>query len=550
MRADERTGHMISTLRNGIQKTGYKYVIWGMLFVFIVSGTGLFVGFFSGKNAGVVARINGDPITQQELRVKAHVFDQMIKDIKQQFKEYAPYFLQAQGLTGKPEDMALNELIREKLLLQACDRLHLNALSVNYVAEKLANQAFVMQNLGMLVPPYLYNSLHEFDQRALNNYLRRQGMSVSRFESEVESALKQYFMTSLLPTTVFVSPQAVQKAWDQEHATRTFKILDLDLDDYVTQVRAKPASESALKDYFSQHNTTNKRYWTVERRSGTVWKFTPENYGVSVSEADLKTAYENNKKRWADKSFEAVRKDLEKELLQSKFNARFTADAQRIAQQGNAGALEQFAKKHGGKKVVLTDETLKPDSALIAKLFSLKTPGKTGVVVAQNEGSLVVLDAIKERVARPFSDVKAEVERDFYQEKASQELVNDLKKFVKEGSAELFSTFAREKSLTSRALKISGDDAKAWTTAEQEGLPIARMKRMIHPGAVIVHMNQEGAVVVMLDTYKVSDASAPNETQQAALLKKLRLQELNVMSAAFIASLQNNAKIVYIGMQK
>lgn len=540
---------MISMLRNGIQKTGYKYIIWGMLFVFIVSGTGLFVGLFSGKNAGVVARVNGDPITQLELRSKAHVFDQMIKDIKQQFKEYAPYFLQAQGLTGKPEDMALNELIREKLLLQACGRLNLHTLSVNYVAEKLANQTFVMQNLGMLVPPYLYNSLHEFDQRALNNYLRRQGMTVSRFESEIESALKQYFMVSLLPTTVFIAPQTAQKAWDQEHATRTFKVLDLDLDDYVSQVKAKPATEKELKDYFGAHNNTNKRYWTVERRSGTVWKFSPESYGITATPAELKSAYENNKKRFADKSFESVRKELEKDLIQSKFNARFTADVQRVAQQDNASALEQFAKKHGAKKTALSDEVLKPDSAVIAKLFSLKTPGKAGAVVAHNDGSLVVLDAIKERVSRPFSDVKAEVERDFYQEKASQELVSDLKKFVKSGSADLFATFAREKALTSRALKIVGDDAKAWSAAEHDGLPTARMKRMIHPGAVIAQMTQEGAVILLLDAYTPAD-SKMDEAQKSALVKKLRMQELNVMSAAFIASLQNNAKIVYIGMQK
>jgi len=536
-------------LRNGIQKTGYKYIIWGMLFVFMVSGTGLFVGLFSGRNAGVAVRVNGDPITQLELRSKTHVFDQMIKDIKQQFKEYAPYFLQAQGLTGRPEDMALNELIREKLLLQACGRLSLNTLSVGYVAEKLANQTFVMQNLSMLVPPYLYNSLHEFDQRALNNYLRRQQMTVSRFESEIESALKQYFMVSLVPTTVLVSPQSVQRAWDQEHAARTFKVLDLDLDDYVTQVQAKPAPEKELRDYFEAHNKNNKRYWTVERRSGTVWKFSPDSYGISVTPAELKSAYENNKKRWGDKSFDSIRKELEKELLQSKFNARFTADVQRVAQQDNAGSLEQFAKKHGAKKMTLTDEVLKPDSAIIAKLFSLKTPGKSGAVVAHNEGSLVLLDAIKERVSRPFSDVKAEVERDFNQEKASQELVSDLKKFVKNGSAEAFSTFAREKGLTSRTLKIAGDDAKAWSAAEQDGLPVARMKRMMHPGAVVVQMTQEGAVVVMLESYAASD-SKMDEAQRSALLKKLRLQELNVMSAAFIASLQNNAKIVYIDMQK
>lgn len=536
---------MISTLRNGIQKAGYKYIIWGMLFVFIVSGTGLFVGLFTGRNTGVVARVNGDPITQLELRSKTHVLDQMIKDIKQQFKEYAPYFLQAQGLTGNPQDIALNELVREKLLLQACNTLGLRSLSEDYIAEKLANQAFTMQHLGLLVPPYLYNSLHEFDARALQNYLRRQGMSVERFDNEVASALKQHFIVSLLPSTVFVSPQALERIWAQEHASRTFKILEIDLDDYVTQVQKNPATEKELKDYFTQHNASHKRYWTVERRSGTVWKFSADSYGITLSDAELKTAYENNKNRWPGKNFDAVRKDLEKELLQAKFHQRFNADVQRITQQANVQALEQFAKKHGGKKTALNDETLKPDSALIAKLFALKAPGKTGSVVAQNEGSLVVLDAVKERVSRPFSEVKAEVERDYYQEKASQALVNDLKKFVKEGSVDLFTTFAREKGLSSRTLKIAGDDAKAWTQAEQDGLPAARMKRMTHPGTTLVQMTPEGAVIVLLDAYTPGDAKM-DEAQKKALAKKLQAQELNVMSAAFIASLQNNAKIEII----
>jgi hypothetical protein len=548
-RIDERTRDMISTLRDGIQKTGYKYVIWTMLFIFIVSGTGLFVGFFSGKNVGVVARINNDPITQLELRNKTHVFDQMIKDIKQQFKEYAPYFLQAQGLTGNPQDMALSELVREKLLLQACASLNLHGLSVEYVAEKLANQTFVMQNLGMLVPPYLYNSLHVLDERILTNYLRRQNISVAQFESEIESALKQYFINTLLPTAVFVLPKEVQEAWDQEHASRVFKVLEIDLDDYVTKVQSKAPAENAFKDYFTLHNTTNQRYWTTERRSGTVWKFTPETYGITVSAAEVKTAYENNKKRWADKGFESVRKELEKELLQAKFNARFSADAQRIIQQSSSGELEQFAKKHAAKKTTLSDELFKPESATIAKLFSLKSPGKMGTVVAAHEGFIVVLDVIKERVSRPFSDVRAEVERDFYQEKASQELVSDLKKFAQQATTEAFALFGRENDLVSRTIKITGSDAKAWASAEKEGLPVARMKKMIHPGAAFAQMTQEGAVIVLLESFKQAD-SVIDDAQKASLIKKLRAQKLNLVSAAFIASLQNNAIIDYIGIQK
>lgn len=541
---------MISTLRDGIQKTGYKYIIWTMLFIFIVSGTGLFVGFFGGKNEGVVLRVNNDPITQMELRAKTHVFDQIIKDIKQQFKEYAPYFLQAQGLTGNPQDMALNELVREKLLLQACGALNLHALSVDYVAEKLANQTFVMQHLGMIVPPYLYNSLHVLDQQILSNYLRRQGISMTRFEAEIESALKQYFITSLLPTAVFVSPQAAQRVLSQEGATRTFKVLEIDLDDYVVQEQAKKPSEKDIKDYFALHSTsTHKRYWTTERRSGVVWKFSPESYNLSISNAELKSAYEKNKNRWSGKSFDAVRKDLEKELLQAKFNARFNADTQRIIQQGDTNVLEQFAKKHGAKKMMLSDEALTPDSATIAKLFALKAPGKAGIVLSNHEGAIVVLNAIKERVSRPFSDVKAEVERDFYQEKASQELVSDLTKFSKNPVAENFVAFAREKDLTSRNLKISGNDAKAWTAAEKEGLPVARMKKMIHPGSAFAQMTQDGAVVVLLETYVPGEVKT-DEGQKSELIKKLRLQELNVVSAAFVASLQNNAKIVPIGIQK
>lgn len=537
---------MISNIRDAIHKAGYRYVMWGILIIFAFSSIG--VGMFTrqGSSAGVVARVGGYEITQQELRSKAYMFEQRIKDLKQQFGDYASYFLQSLGLTDNPIDMAFNELVREKLLLGATDALSLRSLSPEYVAEKLHQPAFAMHHLGMLVPPFLYDARGTFDQRALHNYLKHQGMSFQIFEEALEAALKQYFIMSLMPSSVYVSATDSKTAASLENARRSFKVIDLDLDDYVAELQAqgKGKDEQDLQHYFDSHNNINKRYWSAERRSGTVWKFPVDAYGIALTDAEIKAAYENNKHRWPGKTFEAVKKDVEKALLKEKFTARFTGDARRAIAQGGADTIAQFAQKHGAKKSLVSNEEFRPDVLAVNKLFSVKNVGKAATATDDAGGYIVVLDALKERTLRPFSDVRADVERDFYQEKAAQVLGAEVHALLKSGTAAAFNEFAKKKSITARAIAVAGTGKKAWESAEKDGLPVSRMRAMMHPGYTISSPSNSGVLLVMLESFDPSSDTMSDE-QQSALNKRLKTQAGQILPAAFIASLQNSATIDY-----
>jgi hypothetical protein len=522
---------MISSIRSGIQKAGYKYIVWTLLIVFAFSGTGVFIGFLTKRQGQSVATVNGYSITPRELRAKTSMFDQRIKDFKQQFGQHANYFLQMLGLTENPEDMAFKELVREKLLTNAVDNLGLYHLSPDYVGQKLCNPTFTMQHLSFLVPPALYTAAGQLDERTLKQYLHRQNISYSDFEEHVEGALKQYFILSMLPSTIFISQQSVNAAIAQEKGNRTFSVATIDLDDYVAKLQKNAPSEQELQQYFNRHNTANKRYWSDETREGKAWKFEPAAYGITISDAEVKQHYEQNKQRYSNKKLEEVRKDIEKELLQAKFGRRFSDDARRLIAQNDTVAIDEFIKKHGGKQILFDKhQKFNPDSLPVSKLFSLKK-GKTGMVVGAQEGYLVTLNDIEERKMRPFQEVKKEVERDYMQEKAAQELAQDVKNLMKDGSLAAFEKFAKERALAVKKMRIA--TAADWEQAEKNGLPSARMKKMVHAGYGLSHPAQDGVKIIFLETFEPGTTEV-SASEKEAVFKKLRQQELQFMPAAFI----------------
>lgn len=501
---------MISSIRNGIYKAGNKYIVWALLIIFTFSGTGVFINLFMRRQGNSVALINGYTITQLELRNKTLMLDQYIKDLRQQFGQHADYFLQMLGFTENPEEMAFKQLVREKLLMSVADGLGLKHLAPIYVEQKLMDPSFTMQHLSFLVPPALYGEKGELNENMLMQYLHRQNISYTDFEEQVEAALKQFFVFSLLSSTIFIAQESVKSAFAQEKGIRNFSILTVDLEDYVVQ--QKKPTQQELREYFSHHNIANKRYWTQETRSGKAWKFESATYGVAPDQ----------------------------------FVRRFTDDARRVIGQHSPAALEEFIKKHGGKPVSLTkNQIFNPDSLPIAKLFSLKT-GQTGTTVGLQEGYLVTLESIQERKMRSFEEVAAEVERDYIQEKAAQALTKEVADLMKSFSVESFEKFMKAKALKPQKLIVH---ASEWNQAEKVGLPVGRMEKMIHPGYAIAHPTREGIKIVVLNSFEFGNMSSITAAEKETIVKRLGKEETQLIAASFIASLQNNATIDYRNMQ-
>lgn len=533
---------MISIFRGN--KAGHKYLILGMLGIFIFSGTGLFVGLFNRDTKGVIATVNGYAITDIEFRFKAALYDQRIREIKQQFGQYASLFLQQQGLAEDPSVLAVNELVQEKLLEGIADKMHLHYLSDSYVSKKLADRNFALHYLNMIVPQFLYNTSGQLDCRALSNYLKRQGMSYGQFEHKVESALKNMFIVSLLSTLTYVSEQAVQNALLQENSQRTFSITHIPLSVYEGSLRTAVSPEE-IHSYFLQANKNGKRYWSPEKRSGKAYVMKADDYGIEISTADIKKEYEAQKNKWQNKSLDQVKPDIVKTLKQQKFIQRFTADVRRIIAQHNMAALEQFMKKHNARVQEIPMSAVKEGDQLSEKLFSINASGKAASGIINGDGCVVILENIIGQKQLPFNEVAQQVEKDFIQEKALKLLEKDMKMLSAHFSQETYTSYVKKHGLKTENRVIDGSKKEAWEQLEQAGLPVHQMKKMSHNNDVLITPLRDNSVELIVQNAITANASSYSNANKNTIRERIISENTTPVIHAFIDSSKNNAIIKY-----
>lgn len=530
----------------------FKYVLWGALFA--IPGGSILMGFLdrvSGPNrSGAVAVVNGYTVSQAEFRDKAFDIDQQIKYIRSKRGEYADFSLQMLGLAGNPLDIALSQLVYEKLLLGAAEQMGIHHISEDYATEKIADPFFAQQYLSSLIPAGVYNQLGELDNIALHKYLMRRGIALSDFESAVEDALKRVFALSLIPSAVYVPQATVKRSLLEQNNNREFTVLSFSLDNFVRQARSEGASEKELEDFFATQNKLFKRYWVPEHRTATVWEFAAEDYGIKVLEKEAKLHYNRNKEQFGNKKFESVRKEIEQQIKKEKFRNRFTADVRRYIAigKGDEAALNKFIAKHKAQELTKTLDKKQEKSPLDYKVFELKAVGKMGSAADAEKGYLVRLDAVTLSYEPQLADVRKEVEDDFYRSRAQKAMKKALESSAQELTADNVKEVASANKAKARTISVASSNAERWSGLGKEGLPVGRMKKMTHPGFAINQMGPNNGYVVLLNAIE-SLESADSKDIQTAEAKRLKGDELQLFSTAFIASLQNNATIDYKNLQ-
>jgi SurA-like N-terminal domain len=196
--------------------------------------------------------INGYEVDIKEFRHRLLEEEHRLQSLRQQFGPQAEELLQSFGLSGRPEEMAINALIHEKLLLSAADTLGIR-LSPEYIKHKLQDPAFLIQSLGDLVPPYLFDRNGSLNQKALLKYLQRRGMTMSDFEQALENALKSTLVLQLVTGASYVPQAFIKERFIRDYSSKKFTMVVFDLASYlpkkkeVTDEEKKTAHEALIK---------------------------------------------------------------------------------------------------------------------------------------------------------------------------------------------------------------------------------------------------------------------------------------------------------------
>ena len=83
----------------------------------------------------------------------------------------------------------------------------------------------------------------------------------------------------------------INNAYEHEYALKKFSMLTIPYQKCADLVNKQKINDEQLKEFFRQENQDSKRYWSSELRSGEVWRFKPENFGIKVSDKQVKSYY-------------------------------------------------------------------------------------------------------------------------------------------------------------------------------------------------------------------------------------------------------------------
>ncbi len=285
---------MITVIRRYLQGTAYKIVIWIIVIMLAIAfALPPLLRQVPGRG-GWAFRVNGEEVAYGDFVREAEAQRERIALFRMQFGQYADWLLESMGRGANPRILAFEALVREELMNQLADELGIY-LHPDFIARQLQDPAFLRQELGALIPPGVVDAAGTINRQLLKKYLQRQGLSVDAFERKVERILMRKMVMELLSTVLYIPAFDLKQQYITEHTAKKFSILTLPFDAFLKEEQAKKITDQELKGFFDQQNKNLKRYFVPEKRSGTLWKFTPSTYGITITQKQIEEYYNDNK---------------------------------------------------------------------------------------------------------------------------------------------------------------------------------------------------------------------------------------------------------------
>ncbi len=289
---------MIGDIRSILKTTKVKILIWASLVpICSLAFIGLYtiaVNYFSGRPDNL-ASVNGHDVTYLEFTRKLSEVQNAIKQVRQTQGVEADKVLKMWGLEGKPDELVLEALVGEKIIKSATQNLGAE-IHPEYVQSKLSDPYFVYQHLRGIIPPQALRG-GTIDATALERNLERQGISMAEFDELLQDALLRSFLFSLVEAGLYIPNDALKDAYIGQNIKKKYAYLPLSLSSYVTKAHEAKLSDVEIANYY-RDKEHQENYRISEKRSAKIWAFNPDTFGIIISDADLTTAYNRNRRSY------------------------------------------------------------------------------------------------------------------------------------------------------------------------------------------------------------------------------------------------------------
>ncbi len=445
---------MIGSIRKHIQKRGTKIIIW-LILLSLAGGSFFSLIRFSRRFGSVdaLATVNEYDIGLMEYRRKFISIAHFIQEIRRLYGPQADEALKLWGLSDKPEQAVLENLIQEKALQSSADALG-GRVSREYMTNKLKDPLFVRNFLADLVPQQALAG-GTLNVEMLRYNLERQGMSEADFEEAVTAAVQRYLLDRLVESSVYVPTSALKELYMRAYAKKKFGIISLSLEEYLKKARTQKLSQEEIATFFNAHK---EAYRVPEQRTARLWTFS---YDVAVSDKEKEQYYNQHRREFIEKPEELViQKILLKTTPQTLVEKRKQAQELMKQAKDNPTLFEDLAKKYSdapekGAPVAVAQKQLDP--ALVQAVASL-SKGDISPVIDTPQG-FVIVKLIERRAAsyKPLEKVKGDIEKKLKKEKFASEFSSNAQRVISQASdmPEVFKRFVEEKKAQESMLENS-----------------------------------------------------------------------------------------------
>lgn len=412
---------MIAIMRKLIHNNVYKFFLWAFLFM-MAFGSGV-VMFNFGENKNWAIKVYSQSIDQNK-------FQEMLKIAKQQQEMYRQkgFAFPQQNVSKETLQVAVSGLLAQ----QAMSDIGMQ-VAPSYVDQQLQQQ---LQHL----PSYFFKADGTLDQEAFQKAIAPHSMQ--DFVNEVELEAKNKLLFGLVDATVYVPQFEMILQYNAEFANKKYSYITLPYSKYLAQVKTNMPSDETLHKFYKK-NVIADQFRTVERRAGTLWKFTPAQFVTPISDSEAKAFYDKNKmNRYV---LEPAQIQIRRLLIDPKMSTDMEArtkieEISQLAQKDPSkfeALVREFSHDtkdaaRAGLSGFFSKGDKKMETAIVEMAFdNLSSDGQISVPVKTERGYELIQRIAKHPAKyKDFASVSAEIKKDLATEKFKKRFMQDASRVV------------------------------------------------------------------------------------------------------------------------
>lgn len=382
---------------------------------FVVFGIQGYTGFNEGRQT--VAKVAGQSITQAE-------WDAAHRSQAERVRAQSPGLDMKLFDTPQMKQRTLDELVRERVMLVASNKLHLGASD-----ERIARLFQDDPQFAVLRKP---------DGTINKELIQAQGMSVAQFEQRLRQDIGVRQVMLGVAGTPFVPEASVNTALDALLQRREVRVVRFDPAAFAAQVQP---TDAELKAFYE--DPANSRVFEAPEQASVeyvVLDIEALKGSITVGDEELRSYYQQNAARFmvpeerrashiliaADKSKPAAERDKARAKAEHLL-AELKTDPKRFAELAKTHSNDPGSAQKGG------DLDWFGRGAMVNPfedaVFALKRGETSGVVESDFGFHIILLTDVRGGEKKPFEAVKAEIRAEVAQQLAQRKFAESAESF-------------------------------------------------------------------------------------------------------------------------